>query len=275
VASVGGGPAPRDLRDRVGVYAIDGALLGLFMLAACTSVALIEHPGSPLRAALPSMFGRRALIGTAMGLTALGLIYSPWGKRSGAFMNPATVLCFARLGKLGARDAAGYIVAQLVGSALGVLLFASLLPEVASHPSVNYVATAPGPGGPLVAFVAELSLSCLMLSTVMTVNRSPRLAPYAGVVAATLVALFITFEAPLSGMSINPARSFGSALIGRSWTGFWIYLTAPVLGMLAGVELQQLFAPDRERACGKLNHDETVRAFVRCGCLKGIEAPHV
>jgi len=265
----------RGLRHGAGVYAMDGALLGLFMLAACVSVALVEHPASALHAAIPSALSRRALIGACMGLTALGLIYSPWGKRSGAFMNPAMVVCFARLGKLSALDAAFYIAAQLAFGALGVLLFALVLPQVASHPAVNYVVTGPGEAGPLVAFVAEFSLSFSMLSMVMTVNRSPRLAPYTGVFAATLVALFITFEAPLSGMSINPARTFASALVARSWSGFWIYVAAPVLGMLSGVELQRWLARGAERLCGKLNHDETVAAFVRCDCLKGNEAPHV
>jgi aquaporin Z len=257
------------------VYAIDGALLGLFMVSACLSVALLEHPASALHAAIPSAFARRALIGCAMGLTAVGLIYSPWGKRSGAFMNPAMVLCFTRLGKLSWSDAAGYIVAQLGGSALGVLLSVALLPNVVSHPAVNYVVTAPGEAGELVAWIAEFSLSFALLSTVMTVNRSARLAPYAGLFAATLVALFITFEAPLSGMSINPARSFGSALLARSWSGFWIYLTAPVAGMLCGVELQRLLTRRHERLCGKLSHDETITCFVRCSCLKETEARHV
>ena len=69
-------------------------------------------------------------------------------------------------------------------------------------------------------------------------------------------------------MSINPARSVGSALWGRIWTGFWIYLTAPVLGMLAGVEVQRWLTRRHERLCGKLTHDETVACFVRCDCSK-------
>jgi aquaporin Z len=83
-----------------------------------------------------------------------------------------------------------------------------------------------------------------------------------------LVALFITVAAPVSGMSINPARSFGSALWAHLWSGFWIYLTAPVLGMLTGVELQRYLTRRHERLCGKLTHDETVTCFVRCDCLK-------
>lgn len=246
---------------------MDGALLGLFMVSACLSVALFEYPTSPARQLIASDFARRALVGLAMGLTAVGLIYSPWGKRSGAFMNPAMTLCFLRLGKLEPLDALGYVVAQVVGGTLGVAFCALLFPSWIGHPTVNYVVTAPGPRGDYVAWIGELCISFLMLSVVMTVNRVPRLAPRTGLFAAALVALFITFEAPLSGMSLNPARSFASAVVAHSFTSFWIYLTAPVSGMLLGVELQRRLDAHHSRLCGKLNHSETIVCFVRCNCL--------
>ena len=95
------------IRDKAKIYAIDGALLGLFMVSACVNVVILEHPASPIHAAIASPLIRRILIGLAMGLTAVSLIYSRWGKRSGAFMNPAMVLCFVRLGKLSPLDAVG------------------------------------------------------------------------------------------------------------------------------------------------------------------------
>jgi len=263
------GAAPRpSLPDKARVYAMDGALLGLFMISACVNVVVLEHPASPVHAAVTSPFVRRALVGLAMGLTAVGLIYSRWGKRSGAFMNPAMVLCFVRLGRLSPLDGLGYIVAQLIGSAAGVLVASLALPGLVSDPAVNYAVTTPS-GGMVPAFAAEFWLAFVMLSVVMTVNRSPRFAPYTGACAALLVALFITVAAPISGMSLNPARSFGSAVWAHLWAGFWIYLTAPLLGMLAGVELQRLLTARHDRLCGKLNHDETVACFVRCDCLKG------
>lgn len=261
--------APRaELRERLGVYAIDGALLGLFMLSACVNVVILEHPASPVHGAIASAPTRRVLIGLAMGLTAVCLTYSRWGKRSGAFMNPAAVVCFVRLGKLSVPDALGYIAAQLIGSVLGVLLAASALPGLVSSPAVDYVATKPA-GGAGPAFLAEFGLAFVLQTAVMTVNRSPRLAPYTGACAAVLVALFISVAAPISGMSLNPARSFGSAVWAHLWSGFWIYLTAPLLGMLTGVELHRRLTTRQERLCGKLNHDETVTCFVRCECLKG------
>jgi aquaporin Z len=248
------------------VYALDGTLLGLFMVSACISVALLEHPASPLRALVPSDFLRRALVGLTMGLTALALIYSPWGKRTGAFMNPAMTLCFLRLRKLEPGAALGYVVAQFVGGTLGVLACASALGGFVSHPAVHFVVTEPGPYGEGVAWLGEFAIAFVMLSVVVSVNRVPRLAPFTGFFAAGLVALYITFEAPLSGMSLNPARTFASAVVASSWRGFWIYLTAPVLGMLAAVEVD-LFRRGHRKPCGKLTHDRSIVCFVRCDCL--------
>jgi aquaporin Z len=261
----------RDLTEKFRIYAMDGALLGLFMVSACVNVVVLEHPASPVHAVVTSALLRRVLVGLAMGLTAVSLIYSPWGKRCGAFMNPAMVLCFLRLGKLSFGDALGYIAAQLLGSVCGVLLAALSLPGLVSDPAVNYVVTTPS-GGVLPAFAAEFLLAFVLLNAVMTVNRSPRFAPYTGACAAVLVALFISVAAPISGMSINPARTFGSAVWAQLWSGFWIYLSAPLLGMLAGVELQRRLTSRHERLCGKLSHDETVACFVRCDCLK--DSPH-
>jgi len=256
------------VRANLRVYALDGALLGLFMVSACLSVALIEHPASTIRRLVDSELARRALIGTAMGLTAVALIYSPWGRRSGAFMNPAMTLCFVRLGKLPPLDAAGYIVAQLAGGTLGVAVGSMLLGARLSDPAVNYVVTAPGRYGSGAAWLAEFAIAFVMLTVVVRVNRIPRLAPRTGFFAAALVALFITFEAPISGMSLNPARSFASSVVANSWTGWWIYLTAPVLGMLAGAELSRLLSARRFPVCGKLNHSRVIACFVRCNCLE-------
>jgi aquaporin Z len=231
--------ASAEARPNLRVYAMDGALLGLFMISACVSVVLVEDTASPIRTWVESELLRRALVGAAMGLTAVGLVYSPWGRRSGAFMNPALTLCFLRLQKLAPLDAAGYIVAQLVGGTLGVAASSLLLGARLSAPGINYVVTMPGSYGSGAAWLAEFAISFVMMTTVMATKRVPRLAGRTGFVAGALVALFITFEAPFSGMSLNPARSFASSVVANSWNGWWIYFTAPVLGMLAGAELER------------------------------------
>src|SRR5437870_1664697 len=105
-------------------YLIEAACLGLFMVSACSFTVLLQHPGSILRQMVPSAFLRRLFTGLAMGLTAIALIYSPWGKQSGAHLNPSVTLTFLRLGKVEPWDAWFYIVAQFLGGTLGVLLSA-------------------------------------------------------------------------------------------------------------------------------------------------------
>ena len=84
-------------------YLMEVAGLGLFMVSAATMTALLEHPASPARALVPDPTMRRAAMGLAMGLTAAALIYSPWGRRSGAHNNPAVPLTFFRLGQISGR----------------------------------------------------------------------------------------------------------------------------------------------------------------------------
>lgn len=215
-------------------YLMEAWALGMFMVSACAFTILFEHPVSPFRQAIPSAFVRRAIEGAAMGLTAIGLIYSPWGKRSGAHMNPAVTLTNWQLNRITGTDTLFYILAQFAGGTLGVMLFRLWLPDYMDHPAVNFVATVPGNRGVMAAFVAETFISLLLISTVLHLSNHKTWAPYTGYAAGVLVALFITFEAPLSGMSMNPARTFGSAFEGHIWTDWWIYFTAPLLGMLGG-----------------------------------------
>src|SRR5262249_37045875 len=102
-------------------YLIEAAFLGLFMVSACSFTVLLQHPASTLRQMLPNAFIRRFLTGVAMGLTAIALIYSSWGKQSGAHLNPSITLTFLRLGKIDPWDACFYIIAQFIGGTLGVL----------------------------------------------------------------------------------------------------------------------------------------------------------
>jgi aquaporin Z len=250
-------------------YLIEALGLGGFMLSACLVVTLIEHPASPVRQAIAEPWLRRALTGVAMGLTAVAIIYSPWGKRSGAHINPSVTLAFYRLGKVAPRDGAFYVAAQFVGAGLGVAASAAVLGLVSASrpladPAVNYVVTAPGPGGVAIAFAAELVISCVLMLVVLETAASARLARYTGLFAGCLVALYIAIEAPLSGMSMNPARTFGSAVVAQSWTALWLYFTAPPLGMLLATELYLRLRGPASAPCAKLRHPAD-RPCIFCG----------
>src|SRR5574341_1686109 len=137
-------------------YLMEAAGLGIFMISACGFGALLEHPASPVRHALTDPFVRRILMGMAMGLTAIGIIYSPWGKQSGAHINPAVTLTFLRLGKVQPWDGLFYVFAQFTGGVAGIVVSAAILWPWIADAHVNYVVTVPGAGGTIPAFAAEL-----------------------------------------------------------------------------------------------------------------------
>jgi len=207
---------------------------------------------------------RNAAGGIAMGLTAIALIHSRWGKRSGAHMNPAVTLTFLRLGKIHPWDALFFVVAQVLGGISGVVLVAALAGHAFTDPPVSYAATLPGASGPAAAFTAEFVISAILMLTVLSLSASARLAPFTGLIVGCLVATYITFESPLSGMSMNPARSLASAAPGMHWRHLWIYLTAPLLGMLMGAQVFLMVAGARRVLCAKLLHPLGV-SCIHCG----------
>jgi len=180
-------------------------------------------------------------MGIAMAITAILIIKSPWGQRSGAHFNPAITLTFYRLGKIGPYDAAFYVLAHFLGAPAGVALSALILGPIIAAPQVNYAVTIPGTwlgsAGPLAAFAAETFMAALLMATVLITSNRPRLAPFTTWLVGLLIANYILFFAPVSGFSINPARTFGSALLAHVWTSIWIYFTAPLLGMFTAAEL--------------------------------------
>jgi len=246
-------------------YLIEATGLGIFLIAAGLFAMLLEHPSSPVHVALPSPWVRRLAMGLAMGGTVVLLVYSRWGKRSGAHFNPAVTLTFWRLHKVATPDAVFYVLAQFAGGLAGLGIVRAVAGVTLTEPHVNAVATRPGPDGVVTAFVAEVVIAFILMTTVLAFSNRPRLNRYTGVAVATLIVAFITLEAPWSGMSLNPARSFASAMMAWLWDGLWIYFTAPVLGMLAAVELYRRAPGSHRVLCAKLHHDNHERCIFACG----------
>jgi aquaporin Z len=201
----------------------------------------------------------------AMGLTAILWIYSPWGRQSGAHLNPAVTFTYWRLGKIASWDAFFYVMSQFVGGLAAVQVFRVLVRPWISHPAVQYAITTPGPHGVIAAFFAEMGISFLLMLAILLVSNTRQVARYTGLVAGMLVAAYIAIEAPISGMSMNPARTFGSALAARNWTAVWIYFTGPPLGMLLAAELFVRLRGTHALICAKLHHDNKRRCIFRCG----------
>ena len=245
-------------------YLMEATGLGIFMVAACVFGALLEYPQSPLHESIENPVVRRVMMGLAMGLTAIGVIYSPWGQRSGAHINPAITLTFFRLGKMKLPDAFFYVAAQFFGAVGGVMLVASLLGTWLSHPAVNFVATVPGSRGIAVAYGAEVIISFGLMFTVLVVSNQRSVARFTGLFAGLLVATYIIVEAPISGMSMNPARSLGSALPPQLWSSLWLYFTAPLLGMLLAAEVYTRAMGIQAVYCAKLHHHNRKRCIFNC-----------
>jgi len=237
--------------------------LGLFMISACAFSVLIFHPASPISQAIPYETLKRVAMGAAMGSTSIAIVFSPFGKRSGGHFNPAVTLAFLRLGKVKPWDAAFYTLFQFCGGILGVVLSSITFGSLMSDKAVSYAATVPGRWGVFPAFVAEVAISFILMLTVLTISNTKKLARWTGLFAGALVATYIAVESPISGMSMNPARTFGSAAVGSVWTSLWIYFTAPPLGMLLAAETRRRLKMGQV-ACAKLHHYNNKRCIFRC-----------
>jgi aquaporin Z len=249
-------------------YLIEAALVGIFLVAACAFTVALQHPSSPIRQAVPSALIRRTFTGMLMGLTAIALIYSPWGQRSGAHLNPSVTLTFYRLQKIALTDAAFYVFCQFAGALVGVKTAMFFLGAALGHPTVQYAATHPGEEGQLVAAASEFIISFLLMSMVLSFSNHAQLKKFTGLCAGLLVATYITLESPYSGMSMNPARSFGSALPSGLWNGFWIYLFIPPLAMFAAAEVYVRARGRSAVQCCKLYHPSK-RNCIFCGANGG------
>jgi aquaporin Z len=234
-------------------YLIESWALGTFMVSACTFGVLL--------APLPQPLGR-ILGGIAMGLTAVGIICSPWGKRSGAHMNPALTLTFWSLGRIAGWDATLYVLAQFLGGAAGVLVSSWVLGPALDR--VQFVATVPGPSGAWLAFAAEFAISFLLVAIVLNISNSRRFTRFTPIVAGCLVATYISIESPISGMSMNPARTLGSAVNAGVWTAIWIYFLAPPLAMIAAGQFYRRTRGAHRVLCAKLHHHNGERCIFRC-----------
>jgi aquaporin Z len=138
------------------------------------------------------------------------------------------------------------------------------LREAVAHPAINYVTTRPGETGLLAAFVAECGISFILITVVLRVSNTTQMARYTPLFAGVLLATYITVEAPLSGMSMNPARTFSSALAAQLWASLWIYFTAPPLGMLVAAEVYCWQKGTHAVRCAKLHHHNDKRCIFRC-----------
>jgi aquaporin Z len=252
---VGGrGAAVWTLKSRWKIYLYEAAGLGGFLLAVGIAEALLFAEPSPLYSTTSSDVLKRVLVGLSAGGYLVALVYSPWGKESGAQINPSITLAFLRLGKMHLVDALIYIVAHFAGAILGVAILAALMGSLASAPQVEYIVTRPGSWGWSGAFAAEFAITLVMMTLVLESSSSSRFRPYTGLFCGTWLAVLILVESPISGTSLNPARSTGSDVIAVQWNSLLLYFIAPPLGAQVAACLYRLGDKGREPPCAKLHH---------------------
>jgi aquaporin Z len=245
-------------------YLMEAAEMGLYLFVTCFFATLLQHPASPIRHLIPSEILRRAIMGAAVGATVFAIVMTPWGKQSGGHFNPAITLTFYRLRKVDFWDALFYSAAQFFGATSGVAIATYILRGAPGHESVRYAVTLPGRHGNGVAFVAELTISFSLMATVLFTSNHETLARYTPYFVGALYAIYITFETPLSGMSMNPARTFGSAFHAGCWRALWLYFLAPTLGMLVAAEVFLRARSGVGPYCAKLYHANNKRCIFHC-----------
>jgi aquaporin Z len=218
-----------------------------------SAVAFMWAPGSPVPVVSNGAL-RRLITGVLFAGGATAVVYSPLGQISGGHINPAVTLAFWRLGKVPGRDAVIYIVVQFLGAVAGA--FAAGVAWGPLTRGVQYAVTVPGEGytwgG---ALAAETAITFLLVFTIFVCVNKPRVAPRTGVIAGALVALLVTIEAPVTGTSLNPARTLGPAVLAPNYDALWVYFAGPIAGALLAVGAYR-GRWGSQTVCAKLYHTE-------------------
>lgn len=193
--------------------------------------------GSPVVGWLPDAGLRRAITGFLFGTTGAVIAISHVGKISGAHINPVVTLAFYLKGKLSARDAIGYIVAQFAGAIVGAL---PLLLWKQMGRSVNFGITVPGNHYSVwAALWGETVTTMGLIIGLFIFLGHKKLRQFTPLLFPFLYALMVYLEAPVSGTSTNPARTVGPAVIAGVWTGWWIYFVGPIAGTLISLSIHE------------------------------------
>ena len=209
--------------------------------------------GSPIVSLIPSPGIRRALTGFLFGGAGMLITFSPVGKWSGAHINPVVTFSFWMKGKIKRTMAIGYVIAQFLGAAAGgfMLLFWGSIGK-----TIDYGATIPGKEGAAEAVLGEAATTfCLVAGLFLFLGYKP-LRPFTPVLFPFLYAVMVYFEAPISGTSTNPARSFGPSLASGIWSGWWVYWIGPLLGAFIAVSIQAKWLKMLEIEVAKVYHFE-------------------
>ena len=199
-------------------------LFGTFFLV------LVAAGGGMMGAAFPNTITRTAAV-VAPGLMVMAIIMF-MGKVSGAHLNPAVSLAFSLRGNFPWRRVPGYIVVQLIGASLAALFLHEVIKVSAKYGS-NYPASGYSNWQ---AFLMEAALTLGLVSVILgTASGAQNIGIFGAIGVGGYIALAGLWGSPISGTSMNPARTFGPDLVGRDFTAYWVYVVGPVVGAAIAV----------------------------------------
>ena len=201
-------------------------LYGTFLLV------IVAAGGGMMGQAFPNTISRTAAV-VAPALMVLGIILF-MGKVSGAHLNPAVSLAFAARGDFPWRRVPGYIIVQLIGAALAALFLHGVI-DVSARFGSNYVAAGYSGGQ---GYLMEALLTMGLVSVILgTASGAQNVGIFGAIGVGSYIALAGLWGSPISGASMNPARTFGPDLVGGNFTDYWVYVAGPVTGALVAVGL--------------------------------------
>jgi aquaporin Z len=199
-------------------------LYGTFLLV------IVAAGGGMMSEAFPNTITRTAAV-VAPGLMVLGIIMF-MGKVSGAHLNPAVSIAFSLRGDFPWRRVPGYVVVQLIGATLAALFLHEVI-KVSAKFGSNYPAS--GYSG-WQAFLMEALLTMGLVSVILgTASGAQNIGIFGAIGVGSYIALAGLWGSPISGASMNPARTFGPDLVGRSFTEYWVYVAGPLVGAAIAV----------------------------------------
>ena len=234
-----------------------------FMIFVGLSAVVINMGQVPMEKLIPASSWRLLLTGIIFAGSGSLVAVSPLGKLSGGHINPSVSLAFWLQGKMHGHDFIGYVVAQFLGAIAGQCLLVFFWRDYAQ--SVNNGMTLPGENYALwYVFLAEVLITFLLVFLILIFVSTKALMRWTPLMTWIIIALMVWLESPISGTSLNTARSFAPALLSNVWQAQWIYAIAPPLGAVAGVlGFRLLTFGEREILTGKLFHEPNYRCIFK------------